>query len=513
MEESIDIPDLDHVQDLATAKFLLKHIVAAAESQAATNRQLVETIELLRHEIGDLKRALFGTKSERVVPINRELRKKQRETETPEEIEARKAATQRKRDAAKEKRRDGAVTTVIEHPPAEICGQCGLSLEDADVLSDEVSEEYEYVPAHVVRREHRRQRKVCACGCFAIGDAPPRVVEGGLYGPGLHAHVAVAKCADSIPLDRQAKAFKRAGVPLSKSTLCDLFHRSAALLSPLAARILELVAGSSHINADETSLKVQQKKECHRAFVWDFIATDEAGHTMVAYRFSPDRSGRTPLEVLGDSTGVLQVDGYTGYNQVTTPKKRKRAGCWSHARRKFFGALETAPDAANHAINLIRGIYEVEYIAAEKDILGTDKHRALRTTKSREVVGELFDWATAQKPQHLPKSPMGTALKYLLNQRETLERFLDDPKIRLDNNIAEQHLRLIALGRKNFLFVGHNEAGNNLATLQTLVSTCVANGVNPQTYLTDVLLRVGTTAQTDIDTLMPWNWRAPPRSD
>lgn len=513
MEEKLDIPDLDAVQDLATAKFLLKYIVAAAENQARALEAQTRTIEALTHEIAELKRALFGQKSERVVPVDREIAKKQRETETPEEAEARKAKAQAKRLASKEKRRETSVTEVIEHAVPEVCAQCGLSLEDADALSDEVSEEYEYVPAQVVRREHRRQRKVCSCGCFAIGAAPPRVIEGGLYGPGLHAHVAVAKCADSIPLDRQAKAFKRAGVPLSKSTLCDLFHRDAELLGPVARRILELVAASSHINADETSIKVQQKEECRRAFVWDFIATDDTGRTMVAYRFSPDRSGHTPIEVLGESTGVLQVDGYTGYNQVTTPERRDRAGCWSHARRKFFEALETAPDEANHAIDLIRSIYEVEYVAAEKDILGTDKHRALRTTKSRAIVNELYDWAVAEKEKQRPKSPLGTALKYLINQRATLERFLDDPKIRLDNNIAEQHLRLIALGRKNFLFVGHDEAGRNLATLQTLVSTCLANGVNPQDYLTDVLLRIDSTPHAELDTLMPWNWRAPPQTD
>ena len=506
MEDSIDIPELDDVQDLATAKFVLKYVIQALEAQT-------RTIEALTHEISDLKRALFGQKSERVVPVDREIAKKKRTEETPEQTAARMEKTRARREAVREQRRDTSVTEVIEHLAPEVCDRCGLSLDDADGLADEVSEEYEYVPARVVRREHRRERKVCTCGCFAIGAAPVRVVEGGLYGPGLHAHVAVAKCGDSIPLDRQARSFKRAGVPMSKSTLCDVFHRSAGLLSPLAQRILELAAAASHVNADETSLKVQDKDVCRRAYVWDFIATDEAGHTMVAYRFSPDRSGQTPIEVLGESTGVLQVDGFTGYNQVTTPAKRTRAGCWSHARRKFFDAIETTPDAANVAIDLIRGIYEVEYDAAEKSMLGTDKHRALRTTKSRAIVAELMEWAIEQKQKQRPKSPIGVALRYLLNQRETLERFLDDPKIRLDNNIAERHLRLIALGRKNFLFVGHDEAGRNLAVLQSLVSTCFANGVNPQTYLTDVLIQIQDHPHSRIDELLPWNWRPPPQTD
>jgi transposase len=506
MEESIDIPDLDDVQDLATAKFLLKYVVKALDAQT-------RTIEALTQEIAELKRALFGKKSERVVPIEREIRQKEREQETPEQRAERLEAQKLRREQAREKRRETAEKTVIEHLAPPICEQCGLSLEEADELADDVSEEYEYVPPKVVRREHRRQRKVCTCGCFAIGAAPVRVVEGGVYGPGLHAHVVVAKCCDSIPLDRQARSFARSGVLLSKSTLCDMFHRSANFLTPLSRRILELIAAVTYVNADETSLRVLQKNECRRGFVWDFIAKDDAGHTMVAYRFSPDRSGQTPMEVLGNSTGFLQVDGYTGYNQVTTPKKRKRAGCWSHGRRKFFDAIATKPAEAHFAIDLIREIYEVEYVAAEKSILGTEKHRALRTTQSRAKVVELMEWAEAEKPKHNPQGPLGKALKYLLNQRATLERFLDDPKIRLDNNIAEQHLRLIALGRKNFLFVGHDEAGRNLAVLQTLVSTCLANGKNPQAYLTDVLIQIQTHPHSRIDELLPWNWRAPPQTD
>lgn len=507
MEEKIDIPDLDQVQDLATARFLLKHLSAAADAQAATNRELSATIEGLRQELAELRRALFGQKSERVVPVEREIRKRRRDAETAAERAARLEKARQKREAERDKRRAETPSLVVEHPVLdEQCQRCGLSLAGAAELSDEVTEEYEYVPAHIIRREHRRQRVVCSCGCFAYGETPARVVEGGLYGPGLHAHVAVAKCADSMPLDRQARGFRRDGVALSTSTLCDLFHRTACLLSPLATRALELIATSGHVNADETTMRVQKKKKCRRAYLWDFIATDDDGHMMVAYRFSPTRSGKTPIEVLGSSTGVLQVDGYTGYNEVTTPKKRKRAGCWAHARRKFFDALATSPDEANHAIDLIRLLYEVEYDAAELDIIGSEKHRALRSTKSRAVLAELYEWAESVRGQHLPKSPIGKAFTYLLNQKKSLECFLDEPKVRLDNNVAEQHLRLIALGRKNFLFVGNDQAGRNLAILQTLVSSCIANRVNPQTYMADVLLRLQDHAQSKIDELLPWNW-------
>ncbi len=502
MEEVIDIPELDEVNDLATAKFLLKHVVRALEAQT-------QTLEVLRHEIADLKRALFGQKSERVVPVDREIRARQRAEETDEDRAAREQEARDKRNERRGKRRASLATEVVEHPVAvESCEACGASLAEAAQVADEISEEYEFVPARVIRREHHRHRVVCACGQFHCEQAPTPVIEGGLYGPGLHAHVVVSKCADSIPLDRLARRLRRAGAPLPKSTLCDLFHRTAELVAPLSARVLDLVAQASHINADETSVRVQSKKVCRRAYLWDFISTDEQGHTLVAYRYSPSRSGQTPVEVLGDSTGVLQVDGYTGYNQVTTPDKRTRAGCWAHARRKFFDALESKPDEANHAIDLIRQLYEHEYEAAGLDILGSDKHRALRRTKSRAVVGAFYEWSESEVDKHRPKSPLAKALRYAINQREALQRFLDDPKIRLDNNIAEQHLRLIALGRKNFLFVGNDEAGGNLATLQTLVSTCIANDVNPQSYLADVLMRIADHPQSEIDALLPWRWAA-----
>lgn len=506
MEETFDIPDLDEIQDLGSAKFLLKILLKS-------NQQLLETTEKLRQEVAQLSRALFGQKSERVTPIDREIAKRVRDAETPEQAAERVAKAKTKRDAKREKRRNSTPTERVDHfVEAQICTGCGASLEHADALADEVTEEYDYVPARVIRREHHRQRVVCACGCFAKGNPPRRVVEGSLCGFGLHANVVVSKCADSIPLDRQVRAFTRAGVSLPKSTLCDMFHRTAEILSLISEEVLKCIASASHINADETSIKVQANGECRRGFMWDFIAKNDAGQTMVAYQFSPNRSGDTPIRVLGDSTGVLQVDGFTGYNKVTTPEKRDRAGCWAHARRKFFAALETSPEQAEHAIDLIRQIYEIEYEAAEKDFLGSDKHRALRNTKSRRLVDEFMVWAKEQKVQHRPKSPLGTALTYALNQKATLELFLSDPKIRLDNNIAEQHLRLIALGRKNFLFVGNDEAGRNLATLQTLVSTCLANNINPQSYLTDVLLRVQDHPHSQIADLLPWNWEPLPQT-
>jgi transposase len=302
--------------------------------------------------------------------------------------------------------------------------------------------------------------------------------------------------------------FARGGVAISPSTLVDLFHRSAHILRPLADRLVELAARAHIVHADETGQPVQDKDACRRGYIWTFIA--RVGEAMlVTYRFSASRSGETPAVVLGRTTGYLQVDAYSGYNQVTVPAGRERVGCWAHVRRKFFEALSSANESGQWAIEQIRQLYEVEFEAAEAGILGTERHLAQRQLISKPIVSALYAWAEEEQGRHLPKGPMGTALRYLLNQREHLERFLSDARLALDNNLAERCLRIIALGRKNFMFVGNDESGENLAVLQTLVSSCIANGVNPQEYLADVLVRTGHHPQSRIDELLPHNWQPP----
>lgn len=498
-------PALEPIEDLASARSMLAQLLATLATLQALVESLRQTIELQRQEIAQLRRERFGATREHVVPIAREVGQARGAKQTPEAREAARQRALHTREARAQKRRDQAPEVEIIHEIAEPrCTGCGASLEEAFALSDETSEEYEYVPAHLVRRVHRRRRRVCRCGCFLTAPAPPRVVEGGLYGPGLHAHVAVAKCADSMPCERLSKQFARAGVPLGRSTLNDLFHRGASLLRPLWQRLVEQVASCELVNADETPISVQERGRCRRAYMWTFI-----GERTICYVFSPGRSGQTPLAVLGESTGYLQVDAYTGYNAVTRPRRRTRVGCMSHARRKFFQALESAGDEARGALDLIRALYEVEYDALDRVPYDAAAHLALRQTRSAAVMWQLWGYLTRQQDRHLPKSPMGRAIAYMLGQWEPLTRFLGDERLRLDNNLSERQLRLIALGRKNYLFVGDDPGGENLAILQSLVSTCIYNKVDPQAYLTDVLMRVGAHPHSRLDELLPMNWQPP----
>lgn len=514
MNDKIDIPSAAEVDQLdsQSAKGLLKQLVVLVSTLYGLIDELRQTIasqreamEAQHHQIAQFQRALFGPKKERVEPVERERKAKQKKDETPEEAQKRAQKAKERREKNAQKKRDEAKKVRVDHPIVDSeCSECGHPSDEASRLGDAVSYIWEFVPAHFELQEHHQERAVCACGCFLYGPTPERVADGVIYGPGLHADVAVSKCDDSLPIERQAKRIRRAGIPMSRSSLNDVFHRTAELLTPIWRRILELIAQSEHVSADETPIKVQDKGKCRKGWMWTFIARG-----LVAYVFSASRSGQTPVDVLGETSGTIQVDGYSGYNTISCPEGRTRCGCWAHARRKFWDALKYAPKEARWVLDQILKLYEVEYEAHEKKIMGSEAHKFLRQAKSKPLVDGLFEWLDDQKDIWPPKSPLGEAIKYAINQKEPLSHFLDEPKVRLDNNLSERHLRLVALGRKNFLFVGHDTGGKNLAILQTIVASCVANKINPQEYLTDVIMRVQHHPQSRIDELLPDQWKPP----
>jgi len=339
-----------------------------------------------------------------------------------------------------------------------------------------------------------------------MAEGPAKAYDKTRFGPNLMAQVVVSKCADLIPLYRQAKAYRRIGVPVDDSTLGELFHRTAEITAPLSDRLLEVIREKDIVLADETTQRVQAKKKTRTAWLWSFIGRDEREKELIGYVFSKSRSGETPVKVLGDTVGKLLVDGYQGYNGVTVPGGRERAGCMAHVRRKFFGALSSAPEVARTAMGYILEIYKVERAALDLGIVGTAQHLAMREQRSRPVMDDFKTWLDAEEPRHPPKGDMGHAISYALGQWNALTLFLTDPRLPVDNNPSENALRVAALGRANFLFVGNDTAGEHLAGLYSLVMTCEANGVNPLAYLADVLIRVQTHPASRIDELLPQNW-------
>lgn len=459
-------------------------------------------IAKLEHQVAQLKKAHIGPKSERS-----KMPRVPTKAATPEEKLAKRRAN------ATDRAQTQTVRTEHKVPPEErTCPSCGN--EKLKPIGDgRTTVVFEFVPARFVRHEHVQEVLRCKCGDYVVtAPGAPKVIEKGRYGASLLAHLVTAKCADHLPLYRLEKDFARRGFPLARSTMNELLHRTGAITEPLWTRLLEQIRVRNVVGADETRLLMQNDGtgKPKNGFVWTFVAPDENGDEDVAYVFAGGRSGETPEKILGGTKGTLIVDAYSGYNIVGKVSKRKRAACHAHLRRYFHEALPTAP-VAQQAIDLILGIYRVEHEAKADQITGTKKHLRLRRERAGPIREQLHAWLLKQQPRHPPKSPISIAIRYALNQWRELGRFLDDARVPLDNNASERSLRRVALGRKNYLFVGDVESGKRLAGLYTLVATCEARGINPFAYLADVIPRVQDHSKRRLDELLPGPWsRAQP---
>ena len=457
-------------------------------------QQLTSEVEKIQAEIEALKRHIYGKRSEKMPPMDREV-KRSRKTDPKKSQQTRRKNAELKAKAIKTE------TVTVAVPEADRdCPKCGND-ELTKINSVKPTTIIDYVPGYFRRRVYQREKLVCSCGKHVVtAPVPDKVFEKTQYGPGFMAYLVTAKILDSMPLYRLENAFKRGRIPMSRSTMTTLFHRVGGALGIVARRILAQIAASDIVLADETTHRTQKNAD-KKSYVWTFIAGN-----CVGYCFSAGRGGQTPSAVLGGTKGTLVVDAYTGYNAVTGVDGRERAGCLAHVRRKFFDSLKQAPEAAA-PLEMIRQIYLVEHDAAERRITGTAEHQQMREELELPWLDELYIWIAKNKALFPPKSNLGKAMSYAHNNWQTLTRFIKDVRIPPDNNASERALRVVALGRKNFLFVRDQESGENLANLYTVLATCEANGVNPQEYLTDVLLRLDSTPASRVDELLPSNWK------
>lgn len=461
--------------------------------------ELADRLAKLEHENAQLKKTLYGRRSER----SKMPRVRTGEPPTPEEVQA----TRKERAEAKAQtptvRVDHRVPDALRHCTA--CGRTDL----ATMGPGKSTFVWEFVPAKFVRLEHVQEVLSCPCGgCVVTAPGAPKIVEKGKYGASFLAHIAVAKCADHLPIYRLEKELARKGAPVARSTMNELLHRASALLAPVWSRLLDVIRKRDIVLADETRLRILKDAsgKPKTGFVWTFGAADERGGFDVAYHFADSRSGTIPKAMLEGTKGVLLVDGYSGYNDIEKVSSRRRAACLAHVRRYFFDALKTAP-VAQQALDLITEIYRVEHDAKSQG-LSTDSHLEFRKLRAGPIREKFKIWLDTQQAKHPPKSPLGVAIRYTLGQWPELGVFLDDVRVPLDNNASERSLRRIALGRKNYLFVGDVESGKSLAGLYSLVATCESRGINPFDYLADVLTRVQDHPMRAIDELLPGAWAA-----
>jgi transposase len=393
------------------------------------------------------------------------------------------------------------------------CPCCGKPLHR---IGEDTSERLDIVPAQFRVLVVRRPKYGCrACENVVVqAPAPARLIEGGLPTEATVAQVLVAKYADHLPLYRQAQIYARQGIELDRSTLADWVGRAAFLLRPIHERLLVALKSSAKLFADETTAPVLDpgRGRTKLGQLWAYArddrpwrGTDPPG---VAYVYAPDRKAERPISHLAGFKGILQVDGYGGYRVLAERGDVQLAFCWSHVRRRFYELAAAGPaPIASEALERIAGLY-----AVEKDIRGrsADERRAMRQDRSRPIVDELEPWLRAKLALISQKTKLAEAIRYALSRWDGLSRFLDDGCIEIDSNVVERSIRPIALNRKNALFAGSDGGGEHWAVIASLIETCKLNGVEPQTYLTDVISKiVNGHPNSRIDELLPWAYPAP----
>lgn len=396
----------------------------------------------------------------------------------------------------------------VEHKACTCCGG------DLHAIGEDVAERLDVVPASFRVLVTRRPRYACrACeGEVVQAPAPTRIVEGGLPTDALVASVLVSKYADHLPLYRQAQIYARQGVNLDRSTLADWVGRAAWYLAPVRDHLLAELKKGPRLFADETTAPVLDpgRRRTKTGQIWAYARDDRPwGGTdppAVAFLYAPDRKAERPKAHLAGFSGILQVDGYAGYREIGRRNDVSLAFCWAHVRRKFFElAKADASPTSTEALQLIKTLY-----AIEDEIRGqhADVRRSVRQEKSKPVVDALFRLLSTRLPLVSAKSKLADAIRYATSRWTGLTLFLEDGRAELDSNIVERSIRPIALNRKNALFAGSDDGGDNWAVIASLIETAKLNSVDPLAWMTNTLERLarGHSSQ-ELDQLMPWRFR------
>jgi transposase len=490
------------IDDLPTARAL----IASLQEQLTTSQREVAA---LRHELDILCQRLFGKKSERVDPRQLKLALEQLANErgsltepvemdsgeTPVRGHIRRRPTGRRPLPAHVPRRR------VEIDIAEADKQCACG-HLRTRIGEDVSEKLEYEPASFVVIETARPKYACPhCHEGVVeAPAPPQAVEKSLAGEGLLAHVVISKYVDHLPLHRLEGIFAREGIDLPRSTLCGWVADVATALTPIGEQLRREVVAADYLQTDDTTITVlDERGGSFKGRVWTYL---DPLRNQVVFDATPTHERDGPAAFLADFRGALQADAYSGYDGLYQSGRVIEIGCWAHARRRFVEAFLIDTTAAL-MVALIQQLYQVEHAAVDLD---ADAHRGLRQEQSVPLLAKIDAERQALARSVLPKSPLGEAVRYLTNQWTALQRFVNDGRLAIDNNRAENQLRLVAVGRKNWLFAGSFEGARRAALLYSLVQSCKLIDVPPFLYVKDVLLRIATHPQRLVDQLTPRGW-------
>ena len=528
--------DVEALKALLTAALQRADEAEARAASAQARESAIEAvIAHLKLQIAKLRREQYGPSAERSRRLleQMELELEDLEADAGEDDRAAEIAVASTTSVVAFERKRSARRPFPEHLPRErvvipapcSCPACGGSR--LSRLGEDVTETLEVIPRSWKVIQTVREKVSCRdCQTISQPPAPFHVVPRGWAGPSFLAMLLFEKYGQHQPLNRQAERFAREGVPLSVSTLADQVGASAFALMPLYRRIEAHVLAAERLHGDDTTVPVMAKTDVAR--LWVYVRDDRpfagAGPPAALFHYSRDRRGEHPQAHLASWSGIFQADAYGGYGELYREGRRPgpvlEAGCFAHARRKFFeladieGAARkksrgertgTIYPIALEAVRRLDALFDIERAINGK---AAAERVATRQELSAPLMAELHSWLTAQRSTLSRNHDLAKACLYMLRRWDAFTRFLDDGRICLTNNAAERALRCVPLGRKAWLFCGSDRGGQRAAILYTLIQTARLNGVDPQAWLGDVLARIAGHPATRLDELLPWNWKA-----
>lgn len=484
-----------------------ENTVTISASEYQKFKKLEQDNLYLKHELEQLKRMIFGSKSERFIGQDKDqlslFELKQEEVGPQKET----ITYQRKKESEKKKGHPRPKISANIPRKEETIEPEGLT-DDMRKIGEEVTEVLEYEPGQMHVRKIIRPKYVTKNedDGVIIADLPSLPLPRSNAGAGLLSHIMVGKFIDHLPFYRQIQQFKRQGVTIADSTINDWFSNTCKLLWPLYDKLKNTVSSKDYLMADETPIPVQDSHKqgaTHTGYHWAYFSPVDK---LVCFDYQPGRDRAGPKAFLEKFSGTLQTDGYNGYDQFIGNENILQLACMAHARRYFEKALGNDAERAGYILSKIQELYQVERLAREKEMPYEERFN-LRQEKAVPILEEIKTWLDDNLVKVLPKSAIGKAVLYMLKFWDRLKAYTQDGKYEIDNNLVENSIRPIALGRKNYLFAGSHQAARHAAMMYSFFDSCKRNEIDPFEWLKSTLEKIPEHKANKLEELLPHKFK------